>query len=43
MYFLVSKKKVVLHRWESGNEHLVLLTELMRFYGHCKEIQELTL
>ena len=35
---LVSKENVVLRRWGSRNECLVLLTKLIRYFGHRKEI-----
>ena len=31
---LVSKETVVLYRWGSGDECLVLLTRLIKYFGH---------
>lgn len=38
---LVSKETVMVRRSESGNEYLVLSTELKREFGHRKDILEL--
>ena len=39
---LLSKETMVLCRWGSRNKCFVLTTELMRSFGHCREIQVLT-